>query len=48
MADRHLPIADGYTLDGGYAEYTVADQRFCFRIPDSYPDARALPCSARG
>jgi alcohol dehydrogenase, propanol-preferring len=25
----------GYTLDGGYAEYAVADQRFCFAIPDS-------------
>jgi len=24
----------GYTLDGGYAEYAVADARFCFRIPD--------------
>src|SRR5688572_5316614 len=23
----------GYTLDGGYAEYTLADARFCFRIP---------------
>src|SRR6516162_11851921 len=23
----------GYTLDGGYAEHTLADERFCFRIP---------------
>src|SRR5688572_11732563 len=33
----------GYTLDGGYAEYTVADHRFCFHIPDSYSDAGAAP-----
>jgi propanol-preferring alcohol dehydrogenase len=25
----------GYTLDGGYADYTVADERFCFPMPDS-------------
>src|SRR4029453_7370454 len=29
----------GYTLDGGYAEYTAADERFCFRLPESYDDA---------
>ena len=28
----------GYQLDGGYAEYAVADERFCFPIPDGYPD----------
>ena len=28
----------GYHIDGGYAEYTVADERFCFTIPESYPD----------
>ena len=33
----------GYTLDGGYAEYAVADPRFCFAIPDSYSDAEAAP-----
>ena len=33
----------GYTLDGGYADYTVADARFCFRIPDTYSDAEAAP-----
>ncbi|MGB7816306.1 MAG: zinc-dependent alcohol dehydrogenase family protein [Methylotenera sp.] len=31
----------GYTLNGGYAEYTVADQRYCFPIPDIYSDAEA-------
>jgi propanol-preferring alcohol dehydrogenase len=31
----------GYDLDGGYAEYTVADARFCFPIPTGYPDLQA-------
>jgi alcohol dehydrogenase, propanol-preferring len=37
----------GYTLNGGYAEYTVADQRYCFRIPKSYDliDAAPLLCA---
>ena len=30
----------GYTLDGGYAERAVADERFCFPIPDGYADVR--------
>ena len=38
----------GYTLDGGYADYTVADQRFCFPIPDSYSDAEAAPLLCAG
>ena len=38
----------GYTLDGGYAEYTVADQRFCFSIADSYSDAEAAPLLCAG
>ena len=38
----------GYTLDGGYAEYTVADERFCFRIPDLYGDAEAAPLLCAG
>jgi alcohol dehydrogenase, propanol-preferring len=38
----------GYTLDGGYAEYTVADQRFCFPIPDIYSDAEAAPLLCAG
>ena len=33
----------GYHLDGGYAEYTVADQRYCFAIPKEYDDAAAAP-----
>ena len=38
----------GYTFDGGYAEYAVADQRFCFPIPDSYSDAEAAPLLCAG
>ena len=38
----------GYTLDGGYSEYTVADARFCFPIPDVYPDAEAAPLLCAG
>jgi len=38
----------GYTLDGGYAEYTVADQRFCFPIPDLYGNAEAAPLLCAG
>jgi propanol-preferring alcohol dehydrogenase len=38
----------GYTADGGYAEYTVADERFCFGIPDWYSDAEAAPLLCAG
>lgn len=38
----------GYTIDGGYAEYTAADQRYCFSIPDSYEDAEAAPLLCAG
>jgi propanol-preferring alcohol dehydrogenase len=38
----------GYTLDGGYAEYTVADQRYCFRIPENYSTAEAAPLLCAG
>jgi propanol-preferring alcohol dehydrogenase len=38
----------GYTLDGGYAEFKVADQRYCFRIPDMYHDAEAAPLLCAG
>ena len=38
----------GYTLDGGYAEYAVADPRFCFAIPDSYSDKEATPLMCAG
>lgn len=38
----------GYNLDGGYAEYTVADEHFCFAIPDGYPDLQAAPLLCAG
>jgi len=38
----------GYTLNGGYAEYVVADERFCFRIPESYSDVEAAPLLCAG
>jgi propanol-preferring alcohol dehydrogenase len=38
----------GYQIDGGYAEYTVADHRFCIPIPDAYPDAEAAPLLCAG
>ena len=38
----------GYTLDGGYAEYTVANQRYCFALPDGYGDAEAAPLLCAG
>src|SRR5947199_447382 len=33
----------GYTLDGGYADFIVADERFCFHLPTVYTDAEAAP-----
>ena len=38
----------GYHLDGGYAEEAVADERFCFPIPESYPDVQAAPLLCAG
>jgi len=38
----------GYQLDGGYAEYAIADQQFCFAIPEGYPDLQAAPLLCAG
>jgi propanol-preferring alcohol dehydrogenase len=38
----------GYDLDGGYAELAVADERFCFPIPESYGDEQAAPLLCAG
>ena len=38
----------GYTLDGGYAEFTIADERFCFPIPTAYSDTEAAPLLCAG
>jgi len=38
----------GYDLDGGYAELAVADERFCFPIPEGYPNEQAAPLLCAG
>jgi len=38
----------GYDLDGGYAEQAVADERYCFPIPEGYPDEQAAPLLCAG
>jgi propanol-preferring alcohol dehydrogenase len=38
----------GYQMDGGFAEYTVADYRFCLPIPQVYPDLQAAPLLCAG
>jgi len=42
------PGFTGYTLDGGYAERTVADARFCLRLPPGYDDVQAAPLLCAG
>ncbi len=46
LCDR--PLFTGYTLDGGYAEYTVADHRYCFALPAPYNDTEAAPLLCAG
>lgn len=38
----------GYQIDGGFAEYCVADAGFCFPLPDDYPDLQAAPLLCAG
>jgi propanol-preferring alcohol dehydrogenase len=38
----------GYQIDGGYAEYALADARFCFPIPEGFPDLQAAPLLCAG
>lgn len=38
----------GYTVNGGYAEYTAVDARFCFPVPGPYSDAEAAPLLCAG
>jgi len=42
------PLFHGYTRDGGYAEYVVADADYCFAIPDAYDDEHAAPLLCAG
>jgi propanol-preferring alcohol dehydrogenase len=46
LCDR--PRFTGYTLDGGYAEYAVANERYCFPLPPGYPDVEAAPLLCAG
>lgn len=38
----------GYQIDGGFAEYCIADARFCFPIPDEFSDEQAAPLLCAG
>lgn len=38
----------GYTINGGYAEFTVADARYCFHLPDRYNDVEVTPLLCAG
>ena len=42
------PVFTGYDRDGGFAEFALADERYCFKIPDSYDDAHAAPLLCAG
>ena len=42
------PGFTGYTIDGGYAQRTVADSRYCFRLPTRYSDIEAAPLLCAG
>ena len=42
------PGFTGYTRDGGYAEFAIADSRYCFPLPDGYGDAEAAPLLCAG
>ncbi len=42
------PRFTGYQIDGGYAEYAVADARYCFPIPEGFDDVAAAPLLCAG
>ncbi len=46
LCDRAL--FTGYQVDGGYAEYAVADRRFCLPLPDGYSDLQVAPLLCAG
>ena len=51
MARENLcdtPLFTGYDRDGGFAEYAVADERFCFALPARYDDVHAAPLLCAG
>jgi propanol-preferring alcohol dehydrogenase len=42
------PVFTGYTRDGGFAQFTTANEQFCFAIPEGYPDIQAAPLLCAG
>jgi propanol-preferring alcohol dehydrogenase len=42
------PLFTGYTTDGGFAQYAVCDEMFCFPIPARYSDTHAAPLLCAG
>jgi propanol-preferring alcohol dehydrogenase len=42
------PVFTGYDRPGGFAEYTVADERYCYALPERYDDAHAAPLLCAG
>jgi len=46
LCDR--PVLTGYDRDGGYAQYALADARYCFAMPAGYDDAHAAPLLCAG
>lgn len=42
------PVFTGYDRPGGFADYTLADERYCFALPDHYDDAHAAPLLCAG
>src|SRR5579872_2862593 len=46
LCDRAL--FTGYTLDGGYAQFALADARYCVRLPSRYSDTEAAPLLCAG
>lgn len=43
-----FPSFTGYQIDGGFAEYSVANEQFCFLLPENYPDEQAAPLLCAG
>lgn len=43
-----VALFTGYNLDGGFSEYTLVDQRYCFALPEIYSDAEAAPLLCAG
>lgn len=42
------PLFTGYTLDGGFCEFTVAEANYCFPLPERYSDTEAAPLLCAG